>query len=152
MTDTSSGGLDRVELVIVTPTTGCVTCFTARVSMVKNQKEVGVTGVFSFRTMTTNTRQLMITGTSYGSITTTNTLTATFLASDDYYQSNTNPVHIQINITNKLDVGDYITLTFLSNSYTLYTVVGCAEGTCSSTTVNSVTLEVRAFPTATQVI
>lgn len=73
------------------------------------------------------------------------------LDSDDYYRSNTNPIHFEASLTNKLEEGDFFIITFHTDSYTLNSAVGCAEGTCTSLT-STPTLLVKAIPTATQVI
>lgn len=119
--------------------------------MIRNQREVGPTGTFSFRTLTTS-RQSILAGTATTSITTPNSLVASLPAVDDYYRGNTNPVHVQINVTNKLEVGDVIVITSLSNSYMDNSAISCAEGACTGTRINSVTFELRALPTASQVI
>ena len=87
-----------------------------------------MTGAFTIRTMTSGTRQSILTGQSYTQIITANTLSSSFYNADDYYRNNINPIRFTINITNKLSANDYFIIKFKIDSYTRYNngVIACS--------------------------
>lgn len=150
-TDLSSGGTDKILLLISGPIIGCSTCYQARITSVSNQRFAGTTPAFTFFTLTQNQSQYILKGTATAVISSPNILIAAFSTSDDYYRSNTKPVNINMNVTNQLILTDYILLQFDSNSYTQSGTIQCAVGTCSAT-VNGSLLIIQVIPTATQII
>lgn len=74
---------------------------------------------------------------------------------DDYYRNNTNIVNMEINVTNMLQAGDYVKITFDSRSYTSNGVVGCIQGVCTflqSGTILNVTVVLSSLQVMSSII
>lgn len=118
-----------------------------------NPRSAGSSLPWGVSTKTVSPTNLISYSTASATILNPNGLTAVLSKSDSYYRNNSNPLKITFTFTNKLIAGDYILLSFTSDSYTGSSVT-CSSiyGSCAVFGTPSNVTVVKIFPNTTSII